>query len=143
MKIITTVISFLILALLIFSPIIIIKILRKRNVKHHFITYIFLGFLITSFLALFFAWWSDFSDEILLSSYGYDFNAMDDYERYKNVSPDNLAAVKQLRMSMMGIGWPLKAIMTYTFYSPYLLLIYLFGYLFKKQKKTEQKAGVF
>jgi hypothetical protein len=36
---------------------------------------------------------------------------------------------------MLGIGWPLKALMGYVVFSPYLLIVYLIAYLRQKSKK--------
>ena len=96
--------------------------------------YLFSGLLITSLLIMLFAWWSDFSVKVLLYSYGYDFNGMDFSESCKNVADENLMKVKQLRKGLTGIGWPLKAIMIYIYYWPYLLIVYIIGYVFKKPK---------
>lgn len=134
MEVLTTTISFLILGLLIVSPFVILKVIRKRNVKYKFITYLISGLLVTVLLIILFAWWSDFSIKILLYSYGYDFNGMDFSEKCKNVAEENLMTVKQLSKRLTGIGWPLKAIMVYIYYSPYLLIVYGISYLFKKTK---------
>ncbi len=77
-----------------------------------------------------FAWWDYKSSEILLKHYNaLSFN--DDFATYqysvKNVKPENLNRVEQLKINYFGIGWPLKAIMTFVFYSPYLIIVYLIG----------------
>jgi 4-amino-4-deoxy-L-arabinose transferase-like glycosyltransferase len=138
MEILTTTISFILLGGLIISPFIILYVLKKRNVKHKFLSYLTLGLIITATITLIFAWWTDISNEILLSHYGYDLDAMNDIERFTNVTEENMKRVKTLEISIMGIGWPLKAIMTYVFYSPFLLLVYLITYLFKKYKKEKE-----
>jgi len=40
--------------------------------------------------------WTDISNEILLSHYGYDFEAMNDIERFANVSEENIKRVKNI-----------------------------------------------
>ncbi|MDD5149078.1 MAG: hypothetical protein PHC28_01165 [Flavobacterium sp.] len=135
MQIITTSISFILLIGLIVSPSFIIYKLNQLNVKYNFILYIISAILITSILTLFFAWWSHYSDKILLSYYGYNFDSMNDIERFENVSTENLDKVKNLEMSMMGIGWPLKAIMSYLVYCPYLLIVYIITFFYTKMKK--------
>ncbi|MCO5239536.1 MAG: hypothetical protein M9904_05725 [Chitinophagaceae bacterium] len=91
----------------------------------------------TAIIALTFGWWADTSDQMLLKHYGYNFDAMNDTERFGNVSSDNIERVKNLEKSIMGVGWQLKVIITYVFYSPYLLIVYLVAYLFsKKAMKT-------
>jgi hypothetical protein len=136
MEIIVTIISFLFIIALIALPIVILIGLKRLNVKKFkFLTYLILGVVITSIITLTFGWWSDTSNEILLSYYGYDFDAMTDTQRFSNVSPENLERVKGLEISMMGIGWPLKAIMTFIVYSPYILVVYLIVYLIQNRKK--------
>jgi hypothetical protein len=58
---------------------------------------------------------------------------MNDTERFGNVLPNNMERVKKLEKSMMGIGWPLKVIITYAFYFPFLLIVYFVTYLFWKK----------
>jgi hypothetical protein len=140
MEILTTTITFLLLIALIVSPSFIIFGLNKLNLKYKFLLYLFSGIIITSILTFLLAFWSDWSNKILLSHYGYDFDAMNDVERYRNVTKENLGKVKGLEISMMGIGWPLKAFMVYIVYSPYLLIVYLATYFYKKNKaKKEQE----
>jgi hypothetical protein len=50
------------------------------------------------------AWWGDTLNDILLSHYGYDFDAMNDAEKLTEVSNENIERVKQLEISTMGIG---------------------------------------
>jgi hypothetical protein len=140
MEILTTILSIILLGGLIISPFLILHRLKGRNVKYKFIVYLTVGVLITATITLLFAWWTDISNEILLSHYGYDFDAMNDIERFTNVTEENMKRVKILEISIMGLGWPLKAIMTYAFYSPYLLIVYLITYLVKKVKKTPNKT---
>jgi hypothetical protein len=135
MQIITTTISFILLVALIVFPLFLINKLNKLNMKYNFIVYLISAIIISSILVLFFAWWSDYSNEILLAHYGYNFDAMNDIERFENVSTENLDTVKNLEMSMMGIGWPLKAIMSYLVYSPYLLIVYIITFFYTKRKR--------
>ena len=97
-----------------------------------------IGILTTATITLTLGWWADTSDQMLLEHYGYNFDAMNDTERFGQVSPDNMERVKSLEMSIMGIGWPLKVIMTYGFYFPYLLIVYLVTYLFRKKIPGQQ-----
>ena len=113
---------------LIFSPIIIIWRLNRLNVRYKFIIYLTICVLTTATIALTFGWWTDYSDNKLLEHYGYNFDAMNDTERFANVSIDNMERVKSLETSIMGIGWPLKVMISYVFYLPYLLIVYLVNY---------------
>ena len=101
MEILTTSFSFFLLLTLIVSPLFIINRLDKLKLKNNFLLYLILGIIVTSLLTFLIGWWSDFSNKILLSHYGYDFEAMNDVERYKNVTKENLEKVKGLEISMM------------------------------------------
>ena len=135
MEILTFVISIILLIGLILSPILLFIKLRKS--KLNFLTYLILGLVIT----LTFAWWADYSDQLLLSHYGYDLDAMNDTDRYGNVKSENLEKVKQIEIGYFGIGWPLKAIMTYVFYFPYLLIIYPIGITIGKMKQKNNNKN--
>lgn len=50
----------------------------------------------------------------------------------------NIEKVKQLEIGHYGIGWPLKAIMLFPFYSPYLLVVYLIGQLIIRIKEKNK-----
>lgn len=135
MEVIVSTVSFLLLLGLILSPIVILKLVNKSNVKFKFITYLTFGLIMTAFIAPTFAWWADTSDKILLKHYGYDIDGMSESEFYGKVLPKNIDRVKSLETSIMGIGWPLKAIMTFAFYSPYLLIVYSLSYLVGKFRR--------
>jgi hypothetical protein len=136
MEILIRIISFSLIIALVVSPIIILIGLKRLKIKKYiFLTYLTLGIFITAIIALTFGWWLDYSNEMLLSHYGYDFDAMNDKERFSNVMPRNWDKVKSLEVSMMGIGWPLKTIMTFSVYSPYLLFIYVVAFLIQWNRK--------
>jgi len=132
MEIVVKIISFGLLVGIIGAPILILVRLNKLNFRYKFAAFLTLALIITSILTLIFAWWSDISNEILLSHYGYDFDAMTDEEKFKQVSKENIERVRQLEISLTGIGWPLKAFMTYKMYLPYLLVVYLITFVIKK-----------
>ena len=120
---------------LISIPIILFYGVKKWNrIKFDFLTYLISGIIITVGYTWTFAWWADYSDQLLMSYYGYDFDAMNNTERFGKVLDENLERVKQLEIGYFGIGWPLKAIMTYVFYLPYLLVVYLIGQLIRRMK---------
>jgi hypothetical protein len=137
MEILVTIISLTLLGGLLLSPIFLLRFLNRANIKYKFIAYLTLGFFLTAFIAFVFAWWGDISDKLLLAHYGYSFEGWSDKDYYENVAPENMERVKTLVTSMMGIGWPLKAIMTYMFYSPYLLVVYVGTYLIRKKIKIQ------
>lgn len=132
MDAIITIISWILITVLFVSPFLIILGLNKLNLRNRFVLYLILSLIVTSGLILTLAWWTDHSDQFLLSHYGYDFDAMNEIETFENVLPENMARVKELEISMMGIGWPLKAILSYVFYAPYILIVYLAVYFYKK-----------
>lgn len=114
----------------------ILWILNKKNIKNKFFSYITTCILTSAILILIFAWWSYKSDKILLNHYGYNFNGMNETEYYEHVSAENLVRVKNLEYSIKGIGWPLKAIMTFVFYFPYLLIAYFGNNLISHFRKS-------
>ncbi|GAB1418445.1 hypothetical protein MASR2M12_12590 [Bacteroidales bacterium] len=91
-------------------------------------------------LMMIFAWWSYKSDLILLKHYGYNIDGMNDTEFYGNVSPENMEQVRSLETSIMGIGWPLKAIFGYLIFIPYLIFVYSGKMLIKRLKKNKNEA---
>ena len=138
METLTTIISFLLLLGLISVPILLFVGIKKwYRLKFDFLTYLITGLIFTAGIMWTFAWWVDFSDQLLISHYGYDFDAMNDTERFANVESENLEKVKQLEIGHFGIGWPLKAIMSFVFYSPYLLIVYGVGQLIRKMKRKK------
>lgn len=141
MKILVKTISFGLLSGTLVTPILVIVRFNKLNIKYKFVAFLILAVIITSILTLMFAWWADTSNRILLSHYGYDFDAMNHAERFTAVAKGNIERVKQLEMSMMGIGWPLKAFMTYGIYLPYLLVVYLIAYLIRRHRQRVEVHG--
>jgi ABC-type glycerol-3-phosphate transport system permease component len=95
------------------------------------------GIFLTAILTFLFAWWNYSSDLILLKHYGYDIEGMNETEFYGKVLPENMEKVKSIETSIMGIGWPLKAIMTFIFYLPYLIIIYIIYYLIEKNRRKK------
>src|ERR1051325_4251927 len=139
MEILVNIISLTLLGGLLLSPIFLIRLINKITIKYTFIAYLTTGIFITAFIAFVFAWWGDTSDKILLTHYGYSFEGWSDEDYYKNVAPENLERVRSLITSMMGIGWPLKAIMSYVFIPPYLLLIYVMTYVYSQLKEYRKR----
>ena len=137
MELLIRIISILLLLALISSPILVLFRLNKLYRKYNFITYLIISILLTFILVLLIGWWGDISQKILLSHYGYNFDAMNNLERFQKVAMENLERVKRLEINMLGIGWPAKAFMFYVFYTPYLLIVYLIYYFRKKYKKTK------
>ncbi len=133
MEILIGIINFLLLVGLIICPILLLRQINKTKIKFKFITYLTLGLILTAIIAFVFAWWAYTSDLILLKHYGYNIDGMNETEFYGKVLPENMDKVKSLKTSIMGIGWPLKAILTFEFFSPYLFIAYFIVYLIEKK----------
>ena len=116
---------FLILGLIMTIPILLFVVFRKSNVKCPYIYYFLTGLLFLSVIICFFAWWGDKSSFILLEYYGYNIEGMSEIERYEKILPENIERVKKIENSIMGIGWPLKAIFGFLIFAPYLLIVYI------------------
>ncbi|OUL60836.1 hypothetical protein [Flavobacterium sp. AJR] len=140
MEIIIKTITFISIITLIVLPILILNKIYKQNTKNIFIIYLITSIITTFILVLIVGWWGSFSNEILLSYYGFDFDAMNDIERFKNVALENLEKVKELEKNTLGIGWPLKAFMFFLIYSPYLLIVYISTYFYRKNSKHKLVA---
>ena len=142
MEFFSKLVSFLFLILLFIIPIIIWYHINKRKIKYKFIVYLFTGIISTLLLALVLAWWVDFSNHLLLAYYNYDLEVVNEANSLNNVLPENIERVKSLQMSLMGIGWPLKALISYVFYSPYIFLVYLVGVFLQKKYLTINSKSV-
>lgn len=138
MEFLFRIITIILLLLLISSPILVLFRLEKSHLKSNFIIYLIVTIILTFILVIITGWWGYISQKILLSYYGYNFDAMNDIERFRKVAMENIERVKRLEINMLGIGWPVKAFMFYVFYSPYLLIVYLVYYFSKKYKKRKE-----
>jgi hypothetical protein len=141
MQILITIVSFGLLVGLIVSPMLILLRLNKTKPERKFISFMIFALMTSVMITLIFSWWSDKSTDILLSSYGYDFDGMSDPERMANVPDEHVAKVRRLEVSRTGIGWPLKAIMTYGIYLPYLFIVYLAQFLINKYRGVLVRRG--
>ena len=102
-----------------------------NNFSKNFILLIGVGLVVTFMLVALIGWWAYFSNGILMSYYGYDFEAMNAIDRFKNVTSDNLEAIKLLEANLLGVGWPLKVILSYLFIVPIITLEYVAVYFLK------------
>lgn len=135
MELLVTAITLTLLSGLLISPIVLLRFINRTNIKYKFIAYLTIGMVLTGIIAFVFAWWAHTSDLLLLKNYGYDIDGMNETEFYGNVLPINIEKVKILETSIMGIGWPFKAILTFIFYSPYLLIVYLVTYFIRRKTR--------
>ena len=137
METIIMITNFLTFGLIVLTPILLILTLEKFNIKRTFLVYLLIGLIALGILILVFSWWSYESDMILLRHYGYNIDGINEMEFYGKVSSKNMEQVKSLETSIMGIGWPLKAIFGYVIAVPYLLFIYLIKMLIVKLNSTK------
>lgn len=135
MSFLVTAITVTLLGGLLISPLLLLRFINRTNIQYKFITYLTLGVVMTLIIAFVSAWWTYTSDLILLKYYDYDIDGMNETEFYGKVLPENMDKVKSLETSIMGIGWPLKAIMTFLFYSPYLFIVFGVTHLIGRRPK--------
>lgn len=135
MEILIAILSIIIFIFLVSAPIFfLIGLTKWKLFKFNLLNYLVFGVVISAFIIFIFSWWASFSDQILLSHYGYDFEAMGETERFKEVAIENTERVKKLETGYFGTGWPLKALLLFAYYIPYLLIVYLFGVIIRKKK---------
>jgi len=142
MDILITISNFLILGLIIANPILLLIVLKKSDIEFYSVYYFFIGILLLGGMAYFSAWWSDKSDHILLEHYGFDFDAMNETERYGKVLPENMERVKRIEISIMGVGYPVKAIFGFIALLPYLLVVYIGYFVVHIGKKLLKKIKI-
>lgn len=135
METLITVINFLFLGLVILTPILLFVILKKLNTKYFSVFYFLMGGVVTGVIICFLSWWIDQSNCILLEYYGYNMYGMNIAESYDKVLPENLERVKEIEISTMGIGWPLKALVGFIIFSPYLVVIFLGARIIERIRK--------
>jgi len=139
MEILITISNFLLLGLIVLAPILTLTILKRLKTKKTVLIYFLIGLPTLGMLILFFAWWGNESNLILLKHYGYNIDGMSEMEYYGNILPENLDKVKSLEISTMGIGWPLHAIFGWVMIIPYLIIVY-FGKAFIDRKIVNKNA---
>jgi hypothetical protein len=133
MEIVILIISYVLFALLLITPLIVIKRFNKLSVKYKFVYYVIACLLIGCCISLILGWWSSVSNTLLLKHYAYNFEAITYAERFKNVTSENLSRVKNLESTRTGIGWLAKVIIGYIIYMPYLLVVYVILFLCRKK----------
>jgi hypothetical protein len=140
MEILISISDFLILGLIIISPILILVILKRLKIKQTLILYSLIGLFTLGVLILISAWWSYESNLILLKHYGYNIDGMNYNEFYGNVSHENIEKVRSLETSIMGIGWQVKAFFGYVTLIPYLVFVYIGKIMIQRLKKNKNEA---
>jgi hypothetical protein len=138
METLLTITSWVILFIGIGFPIVLLVFLKSKT-KYYAIFYFLIGLLVLDGIIWGASWWSDKSDHILLEYYGYNIDGMNEREFYQNVLPENLERVKSIEISIMGLGWPVKAIFAIIILSPYLLVVYFGYWLFEGLKNMKKR----
>jgi hypothetical protein len=134
-----TLVSFSLFVGILLCPILLLRKIKTTKIRYKFLTYLTIGLFLNAVIVLVFAWWSYTSDLMLLEHYGYDIDGMNEAEFYGNVIPENMDKVKSIQRSIMGIGWPLKAIFAFVFCSPWIIVVYFVFYLTDKIKLNKLK----
>lgn len=134
-----TLVSFLLFVGILLCPILLLRKIKTTKIRYKFLTYLTIGLFLHAVILFVFAWWSYTSDLMLLEHYGYDIDGMNETEFYGNVIPENMDKVKSIQRSIMGIGWPLKAIFAFVFCSPWIIVVYFVFYLTDKIKLNKLK----
>ncbi|GAA0706054.1 MULTISPECIES: hypothetical protein [Vreelandella] len=86
------------------------------------------------------AYWPHFYKDVRLEMMGLDFDGMSDEERTRNVTPEQKEEAIELYWSLMGIGWPLQAIIGMVLVLPYPSTVWLVGFGAKRvfRRKTRE-----
>lgn len=138
METVITIIDFLLFLIGIGVPVLLLAILKSKT-KYYRIFYFLIGLLVLSGIIWLSTWWMlDKSNHILLEYYGYDIDGMSEKERFYKVLPENVERVKSIEVSIMGIGWPLKAIFGIIILSPYLLVVYFGNWIFENFRNSKK-----
>jgi len=134
-----TLVSFSLFVGILLCPILLLRKIKTTKIRYKFLAYLTIGLFLNAVIVLVFAWWSYTSDLMLLEHYGYDIDGMNEAEFYGNVIPENMDKVKSIQRSILGIGWPLKAIFAFVFCSPWIIVVYFVFYLTDKIKLNKLK----
>ena len=137
MENLVAIIDWLIILIGIGAPVLLLVFLKSKT-KYYRIFYFLIGLLVLGGIIWSSAWWSDKSDHILLEYYGYHHDGMNEMERFDKVLPENVERVKSIEVSIMGIGWPLKAIFGIIIFSPYLLVVYFGNWIFENFRNLKK-----
>lgn len=135
MKISIIISNFLILVGYFLGILIISKHINNSKIKFKIIYYLILSLLCSAIFSFVFAWWNNASNIMLLKHYDAYFLNPDSnsYQvSYDKVILENIKEVEKLEKSIMGIGWPLKAIFMLVFFFPITLIPFLTKYSIKK-----------
>ena len=142
MQFLFSVISLAIFISILYTPFLLFRVIYfSQKIESKFTTYFILAIIITFTLCMTWGWWeSDFTYYYFLNHYGYDFNTECEEDAFNNVLQENKQFVKDLINSEMGIGWPLRVVLSYAFFPPFLLLFYIIKAVRVERKKDKVSA---
>lgn len=129
MKMTLTAVNLVLLLCLLASPMLVLRFIHRTNIRYKFVTFLAIGLIFTALLSVLFAWWASASNLLMLEHLGYNIDGMNETEQYEKVLPQHVNEVRMLEVSSMGAGWPLKAIITFVFFVPYLFFVYVLHHL--------------
>lgn len=110
---------------------------RRIPFKHQLLNYLTLSLVFSVIMSLALASWDHYSKILLLDSYdAYLLNPDSNAYQvgYTLVDPRNMERVKALELSIMGIGWSLKALIAMPMIMGYFLIDYIIRTCFLKFK---------
>lgn len=128
-------ISILLFLALLFTPFLFAKYGKNQN-SIPFFKFLVYTIICSGVLAILAAWWSNYSNLLLLQHYGYDATAMSEAEQYKNVALHDLKKVKTLKISLDGIGWPVKLAMDFPWLILYNLIVFWIMKFYYRNRQT-------
>jgi len=132
MEWIVTSLNLLLFVGLLVGPILLLRGIGRTHLSHKRIWFYGLGLVLMAFICTLFAWWRYTSDLLLLQHFGYNMDGINERARFKNVLPEHVTTVKSLEISIMGIGWPVKAMVVFVMCLPYLWVVNSINSLIKR-----------
>lgn len=137
MEILVHAVTVILLCGLFVGPVIVIRFLNRENVNYKLIAFLAISGLLTACIVVLLAWWRYTSWELLMTHYGYSFDAWNESDAYANVAPENVDRVKELWNGIMGVGRGFAAMIFYALYSPYLLIVPVTNYVIQRQQRVK------
>lgn len=117
--------EYILFALTLLAPIVLLLILKKKD-KHLFLNYIIYGSIISVVLALIYAGFSSYSTDAQLELLGFNVDAARESEKMLGVQSEHLDRVDYLRKSKLGLPWYSKALFSFVALGiPYLFTVYI------------------
>ncbi|MES9900747.1 MAG: hypothetical protein ABW148_17255 [Sedimenticola sp.] len=84
------------------------------------------------------AYWPHFYKDLRLEMMGVNREGMTDVQRTRNVSPGLQGEAIELYWSLMGVGWPFKAIIGMVLIAPYPSVVWLAGFGVRRFRRSNR-----